>query len=160
MSQSSRSEQRRRKRPAPKVGQTLVEDVYIARNSPFEAQLARAISLLESDDLELIPFSIHNHILQRSLGRVTLHGLGAAINRCINIALQLQAKFSDQVETSHYISTYLPLKLVAQMRVETDTVSLLDEVESDNLDALPVVSKRNNSAIHVYFLRRTRTVVP
>lgn len=49
MSQSSRSEQRRRKRPAPKVGQTLVEDVYIARNSPFEAQLARAISLLESE---------------------------------------------------------------------------------------------------------------
>ncbi|EGD77173.1 hypothetical protein PTSG_07506 [Salpingoeca rosetta] len=110
---------RRRKRPAPKP-RTSLTDVYIARNSAFEAQLARAMSLLESKE-----------------ARVTLHGLGAAINRCINIALQLQEKFAGQLT----------------MSVETDTVGLLDEIASDDLEAPPVVSKRRNSAIHVHLTR-------
>eukprot|EP00049_Salpingoeca_infusionum_P022548 m.7441 g.7441 ORF g.7441 m.7441 type:complete len:232 (+) comp5251_c0_seq1:111-806(+) len=106
----------RTKRPAMKfaVAQT---DIYVARNSPFEAQLAKAISLLET-----APYT------------TTLYGLGAAINRAINIALRVKELVGEAR---------------IKMEISTDTLPLLDEVASADLDAVPSTTTRNTSAIRI-----------
>eukprot|EP00045_Choanoeca_perplexa_P000778 m.16065 g.16065 ORF g.16065 m.16065 type:complete len:167 (-) comp10536_c0_seq1:78-578(-) len=99
-------------------------DIYIGRNSPFEAQLARAQSLFSSGEKSL-----------------TLHGLGAAINRCINLALQLehQAKGSLQLD------------------LKTDSVALLDDLPADDPDATPKIVKRTSSAVHIRVFKTDST---
>ena len=64
------------KRPAMKFSSSK-NDVYINRNSAFPVQLERAYKLLNEGET------------------IVIHGLGAAIHRAINIALQLQQRFAD-----------------------------------------------------------------
>lgn len=68
------------KRPPPRL-QATKADIYIGRNSPFEAQLKRAQKMLDGGQANII-----------------LHGLGAAINRCINLALRLQQIYANAIE--------------------------------------------------------------
>ncbi|XP_062849379.1 ribonuclease P protein subunit p20 [Trichomycterus rosablanca] len=95
-------------------------DVYINMKTDFKAQLARCQKLLDSG-------AGHREIC--------IHGLGLAINRAINIALQLQA-FSQGA---------------LQLSANTSTVELVDDLEPEDPDEAgeSLTRTRNNSAIHI-----------
>ncbi|KAF7706512.1 ribonuclease P protein subunit p20 isoform X1 [Silurus meridionalis] len=95
-------------------------DVYINMKTDFKAQLARCQKLLDGG-------AGHREIC--------IHGLGLAINRAINIALQLQA-FSQGA---------------LQIAANTSTVELIDDLEPEDPDEAgePLTRTRNNSAIHI-----------
>lgn len=94
-------------------------DVYVNMKTDFRAQLARCQKLLEGGG--------HREIC--------VHGLGLAINRAINIALQLQASSQGAL----------------QLAANTSTVELVDDLEPEDLDEAgePMTRTRNNSAIHI-----------
>ncbi|CAL8384388.1 unnamed protein product [Arctogadus glacialis] len=95
-------------------------DVYVNMKTDFRAQLARCQKLLEGGG--------HREIC--------VHGLGLAINRAINIALQLQASSQGAL----------------QLAANTSTVELVDDLEPDDPDEAPgepMTRTRNNSAIHI-----------
>ncbi|KAI8833205.1 hypothetical protein BC829DRAFT_408008 [Chytridium lagenaria] len=81
---------------------TLLTDIYISRKSVFPALLKRAIKLLKSKN----PF-------------ITIHGMGAAVNKAIEVAL----------------------------KILTSTVELVDDVVDEEEDEMTV--ERRNSAIHI-----------
>ena len=58
-------------------------DLYVNKQSDFKCQLERAQKLLDSG---------HDEIF--------IHGLGAAINRAVNLALQLQERGHGSIEIS------------------------------------------------------------
>ncbi|TRY85276.1 hypothetical protein DNTS_013228 [Danionella cerebrum] len=92
-------------------------DVYVNMKTDFKAQLARCQKLLDA----------HREIC--------IHGLGLAINRAINIALQLQATSQGALE----------------LAANTSTVELIDDLEPEDPDEAgePLTRTRNNSAIHI-----------
>ncbi|MBN3318062.1 POP7 protein, partial [Atractosteus spatula] len=93
-------------------------DVYVNMKTDFRAQLARCQKLLEGGG-------------QRE---ICVHGLGLAINRAINIALQLQAASQGAL----------------QIAANTSTVELVDDLEpEDEEGGEPLTRTRNNSAIHI-----------
>ncbi|KAI9538157.1 ribonucleases P/MRP protein subunit pop7 [Dissostichus eleginoides] len=94
-------------------------DVYVNMKTDFRAQLARCQKLLEGGG--------HREIC--------VHGLGLAINRAINIALQLQASSQG----------------VLQLAANTSTVELVDDLEPEDPDEAGehLTRTRNNSAIHI-----------
>lgn len=94
-------------------------DVYVNMKTDFRAQLARCQKLLEGGG--------HREIC--------VHGLGLAINRAINIALQLQASSQGAL----------------QLAANTSTVELVDDLEPEDPDDCgePMTRTRNNSAIHI-----------
>lgn len=94
-------------------------DVYVNMKTDFRAQLARCQKLLEGGG--------HREIC--------VHGLGLAINRAINIALQLQASSQGAL----------------QLAANTSTVELVDDLEPEDPDEAgePMTRTRNNSAIHI-----------
>eukprot|EP01137_Pigoraptor_chileana_P030792 Opistho-2@17760 len=99
---------------------TRKNDLYITRNSEFAAQLDRAQKLLDS-----------------GLDEIFIHGLGAAINRAINLALRLQ---------EHYKGT-------VQVSTNTSTIELVDDIEPTDATQLPGEQRRNNSAVHIRVYR-------
>ncbi|CAG9786853.1 unnamed protein product [Diatraea saccharalis] len=94
--------------------------IFITKKTNFKAQLDKCCDLLTKGEKEII-----------------LHGLGAAIQRCCNLALQLEILFSG---------TY-------QIEVNTGTVDLVDDLEplSDDLDFGSQV--RHSSSIHIRVFR-------
>jgi len=72
---------------------------------------------------------------------IVLHGLGAAINRAINLALQLQRRFMTSIEMDIRTST---------VQVNDDMWPLLDELDTQS-------RSRNLSAIHI---RLFRPIIP
>lgn len=94
-------------------------DVYVNMKTDFRAQLARCQKLLEGGG--------HREIC--------VHGLGLAINRAINIALQLQASSQGAL----------------QLAANTSTVELVDDLEPEDPEEAgePMTRTRNNSAIHI-----------
>nr|XP_033797149.1 ribonuclease P protein subunit p20-like [Geotrypetes seraphini] len=65
--------------------------------------------------------------------QICIHGLGLAINRAINVALQLQANSFGTL----------------QIAANTSTVELVDDLEPEVDDEEPASRTRNNSAIHI-----------
>lgn len=94
-------------------------DVYVSRKTDFKQQLKRCQKILDEGNL------------------VCIHGLGVAINRAINLALQLKDSGMGTVE----------------LAVHTSTVELMDDLEplTDEMDADTV--SRNNSAVHIRVFR-------
>lgn len=94
-------------------------DVYVTRKTDFRQQLKRCQKILDNGNL------------------VCIHGLGVAIDRAINLALQLQQCGQGQVE----------------LCTHTNTVELVDDLEplTDDRDADTI--SRNNSAIHIRVFR-------
>ncbi|CAH0398254.1 unnamed protein product [Chilo suppressalis] len=94
--------------------------VFITKKTNFKAQLDRCCDLLTKGEKEII-----------------LHGLGAAIQRCCNLALQLESLFSG----------------TCQIEVNTGTVDLVDDLEplADDLDFGTQV--RHSSSIHIRVFR-------
>ncbi|XP_066578448.1 ribonuclease P protein subunit p20 [Amia ocellicauda] len=102
-------------------------DVYVNMKSDFRGQLARCQKLLEGGG--------------GAGGRreICVHGLGLAIGRAINIALQLRAASQGTLEIA----------------ANTSTVELVDDLEPDGDcegeegGAGGTTRTRNNSAIHI-----------
>ncbi|XP_043393550.1 ribonuclease P protein subunit p20 [Chelonia mydas] len=99
-------------------------DVYVNMKTDFKAQLSRCQKLLGPAG---------------GCAEICIHGLGLAINRAINIALQLQAAGAGA------------LRLAAN----TSTVELADglEPQGDEDGRPPLARARNNSAIHIRVCR-------
>ncbi|XP_029437495.1 ribonuclease P protein subunit p20 [Rhinatrema bivittatum] len=96
-------------------------DVYVNMKTDFKAQLARCRKLLEGG----------------GFNEICIHGLGLAINRAINVALQLQAGSFGTL----------------QVAANTSTVELVDDLEPEMDDGEPATRTRNNSAIHIRVYR-------
>ena len=94
----------------------------------FKAQLARCQKLLDGGARG-----------QNACSEIYIHGLGLAINRAINIALQLQAGSFGSL----------------QVAANTSTVELVDELEPESDSREPLTRIRNNSAIHIRVFRVT-----
>ncbi|XP_027699675.1 ribonuclease P protein subunit p20 isoform X2 [Vombatus ursinus] len=105
-------------------------DIYVNMKTDFKAQLARCQKLLEGGG---------GGRGQGGCPEIYIHGLGLAINRAINIALQLQA------------SSFGALQVAAN----TSTVELVDELEPETNTREPLTRTRNNSAIHIRVFRVT-----
>ena len=94
-------------------------DVYVTRKTDFKGQLARCQKKLDDGNV------------------VYVHGLGAAVNRAINLALELKQRGLGSVE----------------LDVHTSTVELTDDLEplTDEHDVDTMT--RNNSAVHIRVFR-------
>ncbi|KAG6444499.1 ribonuclease P protein subunit p20 isoform X1 [Manduca sexta] len=94
--------------------------IFITKKSNFKAQLDKCCDLLTGGENEII-----------------LHGLGSAIQRCCNLALQLEILFAG----------------TCQIEVNTGTVDLVDDLEplTDDLDFDTQV--RHSSSIHIRIFR-------
>ncbi|XP_007483347.1 ribonuclease P protein subunit p20 [Monodelphis domestica] len=105
-------------------------DIYVNMKTDFKAQLARCQKLLEGSG---------GARGQGGCPEIYIHGLGLAINRAINIALQLQAGSFGAL----------------QVAANTSTVELVDELEPETNTREPLTRTRNNSAIHIRVFRVT-----
>lgn len=103
-------------------------DIYVNMKTDFKAQLARCQKLLDGGTRG-----------QNACTEIYIHGLGLAINRAINIALQLQAGSFGSL----------------QVAANTSTVELVDELEPETDTREPLTRIRNNSAIHIRVFRVT-----
>ncbi|KAM7331791.1 hypothetical protein ACRRTK_008499 [Alexandromys fortis] len=103
-------------------------DIYVNMKTDFKAQLARCQKLLDGGSRG-----------QNACAEIYIHGLGLAINRAINIALQLQAGSFGSL----------------QVAANTSTVELVDELEPETDSREPLTRIRNNSAIHIRVFRVT-----
>jgi len=95
-------------------------DVYVTKKTNFKAQIARCKKLLESGHSEIY-----------------IHGLGVAIDRAVNIALQLKVLGSGSLEVA----------------ANTATVDLIDDLEPLNDELEPETQNRKTSAIHIKVFR-------
>ncbi|CAI5791573.1 P subunit p20 [Podarcis lilfordi] len=97
-------------------------DIYINMKTDFKAQLSRCQKLLAPGS---------------GCPEICIHGLGLAINRAINIALQLEATGSGSL----------------CLAANTSTVELADVAEPEGDSDEPLARTRNNSAIHIRVCR-------
>jgi len=95
-------------------------DIYISNKTNFKAQLERCKKLLESGCEEIY-----------------IHGLGHAIDRAVNVALQLKVLGVGSLEVA----------------ANTATVELVDDLEPLNPHLEPDTQTRNTSAIHIKVFR-------
>lgn len=110
----------RKKRPPVRLSQKP-NDIYINRKTEFAAQLARSHRLLDQGCSEL-----------------NIHGLGVAIHRAINLALQLQETSSHDLEVA----------------TTTSTVELVDDLEPLDDETDYHTQTRPSSAIHIRLYKK------
>lgn len=110
----------RHRRP-PKRLSRRPNDVYVNRKTEFGRQLARCHRLLE-----------------QGMDSLTIHGLGSAIHRAINLALQLQESLFPTPSLS----------------VTTSTVQLCDDLEPLEDDVEFRTHSRPSSAIHIVLTKQ------
>ncbi|XP_012257698.1 ribonuclease P protein subunit p20 [Athalia rosae] len=115
----STSEHVIRKRLPPRLPKSN-KDIYVTNKTSFKAQLSKCEKLLDSGESELV-----------------IHGLGAAVNRACNLALQLKE--------NHYGTVDLD--------INTSTVDIIDDFEPLTDDVDYEVNRRQNSAIHIRVFR-------
>lgn len=95
-------------------------DVYINRKTNLKAQIARCQKMLDA-----------------GVPEIHIHGLGAAMNKAMTVALQLQKDCLGSV----------------QLSVNTSTVELIDDLEPVKDELETESRERNNSAVHIKLLR-------
>ncbi|XP_064601287.1 ribonuclease P protein subunit p20-like [Liolophura sinensis] len=108
-----------RKRLPPRLPKRK-NDIYVSRKTDFKQQFARCQKLFDS-----------------GWNEVYIHGLGAAINRAVNLALQLKDKGMGTLD----------------LAVHTSTVELTDDFEPETDDLEPESRSRNNSTVHIKVFR-------
>ena len=91
-------------------------DIYMGRKTNFLAQKKRCLKLLESGYTE-----------------VFLHGLGASVDRTVNLALELKLELDPLLEVS----------------AKTGTLTMTDELRKVNGDASSEFGSRYCSVIHI-----------
>lgn len=112
----------RKKRPPKRLTHAQrLNDVYVNRHSDFVSQLARCRKLLD-----------------QGVSVLYIHGLGAAINRAINLALQLKETHSEGLEVT----------------ATTSTVEVTDDLEPLTESGDHYTQTRNVSALHITLYRR------
>uniref|UniRef100_A0A0B7BT88 Ribonuclease P protein subunit p20 n=1 Tax=Arion vulgaris TaxID=1028688 RepID=A0A0B7BT88_9EUPU len=94
-------------------------DVYISEKTNFKAQESKCQKLLDSGN------------------EVVIHGLGKAVNRAINLALQLKEKGLGTI----------------QICAQTSTVVLVDDLLPETDEGEAKTSTRSNSAVHIRLCR-------
>lgn len=97
------------------------KDILVTNKTNFKAQLKKCERLLDNDNPEIF-----------------IHGLGAAIHRACNLALQLKE--------IHYNGVELDIK--------TSTASIIDDFEPLDDEGDYETINRNNSAIHIRVFRK------
>ncbi|KAJ3330885.1 ribonucleases P/MRP protein subunit pop7 [Blyttiomyces sp. JEL0837] len=112
-----RDPSRRFKRP-PQRAPTMANDIYMSRKTNFKAAIKRSLKLLKDPN-----------------SSITIHGLGAAINKAIELGLHFQDKHAGMFK----------------LAVTTSTVDLVDDIlptlEDEDPDTTTL--QRKNSAIHI-----------
>ncbi|OQV21100.1 putative Ribonuclease P protein subunit p20 [Hypsibius exemplaris] len=93
-------------------------DVYLTLKTPFRAQMQKCKKLLEASGCR----------------EVTLHGMGAAVNRAVNLALQLQSDFGGDL---------------LELSPTTGSVEMTDELEPLRDDLDPISQSRFVSVIKI-----------
>uniref|UniRef100_A0A1B6EPU9 Ribonuclease P protein subunit p20 n=1 Tax=Cuerna arida TaxID=1464854 RepID=A0A1B6EPU9_9HEMI len=101
-------------------------DIYITNKSNFQGQLTQCEKLIGEGESEIV-----------------LHGIGAAIQRTINLALQLNEKYQGSVE----------------LHVETSTVTLVDDLEPLTDSADYETQTRQNSSIVIRVVKNKNSPV-
>ena len=103
--------ERQRRAPQHKTPKRK-NDIYVNKQSDFKFQLERAQKLLDSG---------HNEVF--------IHGLGAAINRAVNLALQLEQRghgsiqISAETSSTQVVDDFRPLDDDQESYSETRTKS-------------------------------------
>ncbi|CAG8605090.1 17319_t:CDS:2 [Dentiscutata erythropus] len=105
------------KKRKPQRPATIPTDIYVSRSSNFKGQLQRAKKLLIKDG--------HPSI--------TIHGLGAMIQKSINLVLALKDLTHNQII----------------YKATTGTVELIDDIIPEDDDKDLEVQTRNNSSIRI-----------
>ena len=95
--------------------------MYVSEKTHFKAQENRCQKLLDSGS------------------EVIIHGLGKAVNRAINLALQLQARGAGTV----------------QLATQTSSVELTDDIIPETDEGEARTSTRSNSAVHIRVFRES-----
>lgn len=93
-----------------------VNDVYVTRKTHFKAQLERCIKLISSSG---------------NFREIHIYGMGSALQRAINLALQFQLKTNCHLQTN-----------IASVEVTDHLMPLLDDLE-------PMNDTRWVSSIHI-----------
>ncbi|KAF8763572.1 ribonuclease P protein subunit p20-like [Argiope bruennichi] len=106
------SDYRIERRPTPRLPKRK-NDVYVNQKTPFMGQFNKCKSLLNNEK------------------EIIIHGLGAAVNTAVNLALQLKTFYSDTVT----------------LEATTSTVDLIDDHHFSSGDYR--AESRKNSAIHI-----------
>ncbi|KAL8614705.1 hypothetical protein ACOMHN_057375 [Nucella lapillus] len=101
-------------------------DVYVSRKTNFASQLQRSEKIINTEE------------------EVFIHGLGSAVNRAINLALQLKERGLGTLEVD----------------VKTSTVELIDDLEPETDDLEHDTRTRQNSAVHIRVFRLEHDTVP
>ncbi|GFS06990.1 ribonuclease P protein subunit p20 [Elysia marginata] len=117
-SQFDEEEYSLRKRLPPRLP-LRPNDVYVSERTHFKAQENRCQKLLDSGN------------------EVIIHGLGKAVNRAINLALQLQTLGAGTV----------------QLATQTSSVEITDDLIPETDEGEARTSTRTNSAIHIRVFR-------
>ncbi|CAF0999677.1 unnamed protein product [Rotaria sp. Silwood1] len=91
-------------------------DIYVTRKTNFKAQLERCMKLISSNG---------------NYREIFIHGMGSALQRTINLALQFQLKTNCQLHTK-----------IASIEVTDHLMPLLDDLE-------PMSDTRWVSTIHI-----------
>jgi len=115
-----KSEFELRKRLPPQMPRSA-DHVYINMRTDFKFQMARA-----------------KKVIFDGANEVHIHGLGAAINRAINIALQVQSHYNDALDID----------------VRTSTIQVVDDFEPLQNDLEPRSQARYVSTIHIRLFRK------
>ncbi|KAI8822499.1 uncharacterized protein EV422DRAFT_524235 [Fimicolochytrium jonesii] len=115
-SASDASEPRRHKRLAQHPA-TRANDIYVSRKSNFKALIIYAQKLIDGN----------------SFTTLTIHGLGAALQSAMRLALCLKEHNKGKISWV----------------ITTSTVQLVDDVEEEDVDEELKTEKRSNSAIHI-----------
>ncbi|GBC10524.1 hypothetical protein RclHR1_00970025 [Rhizophagus clarus] len=101
----------------PQRPATIPTDIYVSRKSNFKGQLFRAKKLL----------------MENGYPSITIHGLGAAIQKSINLVLALNDLTHNQII----------------YKTTTSTVQLVDDIIPDDDDKDLESQIRQNSAVHI-----------
>ncbi|XP_031827060.1 ribonuclease P protein subunit p20 [Nomia melanderi] len=97
------------------------KDIFVTNKTNFKAQLKICEKLLNDGDCEVI-----------------IHGLGAAVRRACNLALQLKEIHYGGIEFD----------------IKTSTIPIIDDFEPIHDSADYETINRNNSAIHIRVFRK------
>lgn len=108
-----------RKRLPPRLPRRS-NDIYVTNKSNYQGQLSRCEKLLSDGESEIV-----------------IHGLGAAVPRAVNLALQLKTKHLGTVEVA----------------VNTSTVDIIDDLEPVDDQGEYETHTRQNSSVHIRVYR-------
>ncbi|CAG2058974.1 unnamed protein product [Timema podura] len=108
-----------KKRLPPRLPRRI-NDIYVTNKTNHQSQVSRCEKLLDSGESELV-----------------IHGLGAAVAKAVNLALQLQDKYQGIVGLS----------------VNTSTVDIVDDLEPTTDQADYDTQTRHNSSVHIRLYR-------